>query len=216
SQQHITVADWRVVLGCPLDILPGCGPQELAQHRGFADLSAMKRVEDQAFRAVAEPDQEVPGKSEADTLPALRPRRVQVENPERYRQTFAAIDDPHQIAILQIVVSQFVAAVAMLQQDDLVERLRTGSEIASSARVPPDIPGERGEVLAVTAEIYARPLERGERERRLSDRQDRRVRGTELAQVAGALCGIEDLRQFAHRNYRNSQLLHLDWSGARC
>src|SRR5437868_12106959 len=146
------------MLGRQLDLLPGCGLQELAQHPRLADLPAMKGVEDQALLAVPEPDQEVPGKSKADALPTLRPRRVQIENPERHRQPFAAIDDPHQIAVLQIVVSQFVAAVAVLQQDDLVERLRTGGEIAGRARVPPDIPGERGEMPAVAAEPDARPL----------------------------------------------------------
>src|SRR5205085_3645152 len=153
--QPVTVADRRVMRGRQLDLLPGCGLQELAQHRGPADLPAMKRVEDQAFRAVPEPDQEVPRKSKTEALPTLRPRPVQIENPERHRQAFAAIDDPHQVAVLEIVVSQFVAAVAVLQQDDLVERLRTGGEIAGRASMPPDIPGKRGEMLAVAAETAA-------------------------------------------------------------
>ena len=103
----------------------------------------MERVEDQPLGAVAEPDQEMSGKGQPDAVPALRARGVQIEDPERHRQPFAAVDDPHQIGVLHVVVGQLVAAVAVFQQDDLVERPRPRGEIAAGIGMPADIAGDR-------------------------------------------------------------------------
>jgi hypothetical protein len=62
-----------------------------------------------------------------------------------------------------------------------------------------NIPREGDEVLPVSSEGDTRPLERGKRERRLGDRQHRRPRRTERAQILRALLGIEGVGQFRHR-----------------
>jgi hypothetical protein len=53
------------------------------------------QIEDKPLRALREADQKMPGKAEAHRLPALGARGVQVENAQRHRQAFAAVDDPH-------------------------------------------------------------------------------------------------------------------------
>src|SRR6202158_2357863 len=116
----------------------------------------------------------MPGKAEADAVPALRPRGMQVKDAERHRQAFAAIDDPHQVGVLQIVVGQLVAAIAVFQEDDLVERPGPRGEVAAGSAMPPDIARDRREVLAIAYEADARPLEGSEGERGFADRQDRR------------------------------------------
>ena len=130
------------MLGRQLDLLPGHRLQQLAQLRRVADPAAVERVEDQPLGAFAQPDQEMPGKGQPDAVPALRPRGMQIEDAERHRQAFAAVDDPHQIGVLQIVVGQLVAAIAVFQQDDLVERLRPRGEIAAALGMPADIAGQ--------------------------------------------------------------------------
>ena len=54
-------------------------------------------------------------------------------------------------------------------------------------------------MLAVTRQRDARPVERGERQRRLGDWQDRGFRSTKLAQKPRALVEIERIRQAAHQ-----------------
>ncbi len=55
----------------------------------------------------------MPGKGQPNAVPALRARGVQIEDTERHRQPFAAVDDPHQIGVLHVVVGQLVTAVAV-------------------------------------------------------------------------------------------------------
>jgi hypothetical protein len=123
---------------------------------------------------------------------------VQIEDAERHRQAFAAIDDPHQIGVLQIVIGQLVAAVAVLQQQDFVQRPGTGGEIAAGVWVAVNITRQAREVLSVAGQTDPRPLERGKRQRRLADRQDRRTCRGYLPQVTGALLGIEGVGQLGH------------------
>ena len=90
-----------------------------------------------------------PGKPSPTAVPALGPRGMQIEDAERHRQAFAAVDDPHQVGVLQIVVGQLVAAIAVFQQDDLVERVGARGKIALRAGVAADIARERRKMLAV-------------------------------------------------------------------
>src|SRR6202035_1732160 len=97
--------------------------------RRVADASAVKRVENQPLGALPQADQEMSREAETDAVPALRPRGMQIEDAERHRQALATVDDTHQVGVLQIVIGQLIAAVAVFQQDDLVERLRPRREI---------------------------------------------------------------------------------------
>ena len=152
------------------------------------------------------------GKGQADAVPALRARGVQVKDAERHRQPFAAIDDPHQIGILHVVVGQLVAAVAVLQQENCHSSARARAvKIADGAGIemPPEIASQRIEVLAIARESDARALERGQRQRRLAHRQHRRVGGCKIAQVARALLqveGIQAARSSRPRKITNSML----------
>src|SRR5439155_17607732 len=82
-EQHIAVADRRVMLRHQLDLLARGRLQQLAQHRRLANLPTVKRVEDQPLGAIAQPDQEVSGKRQPDALPALCPRGMQIEDDPR-------------------------------------------------------------------------------------------------------------------------------------
>ncbi len=62
----------------------------------------------------------------------------------------------------------------------------------------PDIPCDHGQVLTVPRESDPRALERGQRQRRLADRQHRQIGRCDTAQVARALLQVEGVGQLAH------------------
>ena len=173
AQQHIAVRDRRVIFRRQLAVAADDRLQQLAQFGRAADLAAVERIEDQPLRPVGQPDQKMAGKGEPGRLPALRAGGVDEQDPEHHRQPFAAVDDPHQIGVLQIVVGQLVAGIAVLQQDDLVERAGAVGKIARRAGMARDIAGDQPQMIAVAGEIDALALERGQHQRRLGDRQDR-------------------------------------------
>jgi hypothetical protein len=107
------------------------------------------------------------GEGEPGHFPALSPRGMNVEDPERHRQTFTAVDDPDQIGVLQVVIGQRVAGIAILQQDDLIERTSARGEVAGGIRMLADIAGDQPQMIAIMPEIDTRALERGKRQRRL-------------------------------------------------
>ena len=160
------------MFGQELAVAAGCGLEQLAQFRGTADLTIVERVDDDAFRAIGQPDEKMAGEGEPGHVPALSPRGMDVEDPERHRQTFAAIDHPHQIGVLQVVIGQRVAGIAVFQQDDLVERAGASAEVAGSVGMIADIAGDQPQMIAIMPEIDTWTFERGECQRRLGDRQN--------------------------------------------
>ena len=77
-----------------------------------------------------------------------------------------------------------------------------------------DIAGELVEMLGAAAQPDARPVERGEGERRLRERQGRRVRRADLAQKPLAL--LEGRTRPAVRSSQGEGYsLHLDRGGSR-
>ena len=142
------------------------------------------------------------GKSEPGRFPALRAGGVDKQNAEHDRQPFAAVDDPHQIGVLQIVVGQLVARIAVFQQDDFVQRQGTPGKIARGARMLRHVASDQLQVIAVAREIDPPALERGQRQRRLGDRQDAPVRGAELAQKALATFGVGAVGRLDHGSRR--------------
>ena len=111
------------------------------------------------------------GKGEARRFPALGAGGVDKQDAERDRQPFAAVDDTHQIRVLQVVVGQLVARIAVFQEDDFVERAGAIGKAAAGAGMAGDIAGDQLQMLAVAGEIDALTLERRQRQRRLRDRQ---------------------------------------------
>src|SRR6185312_9636277 len=74
----------------------------------------------------------------------------------------AAVDDADQIGVLRVVVGQLVAAIAVFQEDDLVQRAQPRLDPAAGAGMAADIAGELVEMLGIAAQPDARPVERGE------------------------------------------------------
>ena len=70
-----------------------------AQLRGTADLAIVERVDDDTFQAIGQPDEKMAGEGEPGHVPALSPRGMDVEDPKRHRQTFAAVDHSDQIGV---------------------------------------------------------------------------------------------------------------------
>src|SRR5215472_13727376 len=98
------------------------------------------------------------GKGQARHVPTLGARGVDVEDAERNRQTLAAVDDPYQVGVLQIVIGQLVAGIAILQQDDLVERAGPRREVARRALMTPDVARQQPEMIAVARQVDMRAL----------------------------------------------------------
>src|SRR3984893_1154179 len=216
AQQDVAVRDRRVVFGQQLAFLTGSRLQQLAQLGGAADLAAMERIEDQPFASIGEPDQKMAGEGEADRVPTLGAAGMHVEDSEGYRQALPAVHDTHQIGVLQIVIGQLVAGIAVLQKDDLVERAGARGEIARDTGVTGDILDEQVQMLAIACGPDPRTLERGESQCRLGDRQDRLARGAEIAQKARADFWIVSFRGLAHPpSIPESELLYLDRSRRR-
>src|SRR5207248_4030816 len=115
--QHVTVRYWSVVLGLKLAVETGGRLQQFAQFGCSADPAAVERVEDQPVGTVRQTDKKMPGEGEPDRLPALGTAGVHVENAERDRETLPAVDDPHQVRVLQVVIGQCVAGIPVLQKD---------------------------------------------------------------------------------------------------
>jgi hypothetical protein len=84
---------------------------------------------------------------------------MDIEDAERHRQTLASVNHPHQVGVLQVVITQLVAGVAVFQQDDLVERASARGEVACGTRVPSDIAGEQPQMIAIAPEGDPRALE---------------------------------------------------------
>ena len=121
------------------------------------------------------------GKGEAGGFPALSAGGVDIKDAEHHRQAFAAVDDPHQVGVLQIVVGQLVARVAILEEDDLVQRARPLGKVARGTLMTRDVTGDQLQMLAITRKVDALALERGEHEGGFGDRQDAPVGRAELA-----------------------------------
>jgi hypothetical protein len=121
-QQHLAVADRRVVFGLELGGAAGRRLEHLAQLGRRADDSGIEGIDDGALALMLEPHQEVPGKRQPGHPPTLRPSAMDVEDAESDGQPLAAIDDPHQIGVLQIVIGRRVALIGIFAEDDLVER----------------------------------------------------------------------------------------------
>ena len=114
----------------------------------------------------------MPGKGQPGRLPTLGAGGVDEQDSEDHRKPFPAVDHAHQIGVLQIVVSQLVAGIAILQQDDLIERASAAGKVARRSRMPRNIAGDQLQVIAVAGEIDPLALERGQHQRRFSYRQD--------------------------------------------
>src|SRR3970040_1047812 len=78
--------------------------------------------------------QKMTRKIEASDVPSLPARAVDDENSQCHRQTFAPIDHPHQIRVLQVVVVLAVAAVAVMAIDYVPKRRNALAEMLHPAR----------------------------------------------------------------------------------
>src|SRR5262249_44693860 len=103
---------------------------------------------------------------------------------------------------LQVVIAQFVPRVAVFQQDDLVERARAPGEVTRCARMLADIASDQPQMVAIACQIDPRPFERGQRQRRLSNRPIALTRSTELAQKPLACLRIEGFGRLVHSTIR--------------
>src|SRR5205814_10526683 len=111
AQQYVTVRYRSVVLALKLAVDAGGRLQQFAQFGCSADSAAMEGVDDQPLGTVRQADKKMAGKGEPDGLPALGAARVHVENAESYRQALPAVDDAHQVGVLQVVIAQFIAGI---------------------------------------------------------------------------------------------------------
>ena len=86
----------------------GIGPHHLAQQAaqvgGTAHHAVMERIDDMAGTVDADPDQEVRRKSQPFGIPMAQARDMQIEDRQRHRQPLAALDDTHEVGVLQVVV----------------------------------------------------------------------------------------------------------------
>src|SRR5262249_44790585 len=178
------------------------------------DPAAMKGVEDQLFRTGRQANKKMAGEGEAIGFPTLRAARMHIENSERHRQAFPAVDNPHQIGVLQVVIALVVAGIPMFQENDLVERADPLADTARRPRMAADIAREHPQMLAVPFRSDPRALERGERQGRLGDRQNALARGAKLAQKTRASLRIVALRWAIHLALI-SKFLDLDSSRRR-
>src|SRR3984893_9297204 len=135
---------------------------------------------------------------EPDSLPALSAAGVHVENTERHRQAFPAVDDAHQIGILQVVIGQRIAGIPVSQKQDLVESAGSLGYIAGRSGMAADITREHLQMLAVARRADPRAFERGERQGRLGDWQTAFARSAEFAQKICASLWIVSLRRTDH------------------
>src|SRR5262249_44565999 len=133
AQLQVAVADRRVMMRLELSLDAGGSLQQLAQLDHAAPPAAVERVEDGALAAALGPAQEVGGEVEAGGLPALRAGGVQEKDAERHRQPLAAVDDAHQVGVLQVVIAHLVALVAVAAGKHLGERLHLGVEAVAEA-----------------------------------------------------------------------------------
>ena len=174
----------------------------------------MERVEDQPLGAVRQPHKKMAGEGEPDGFPALGAAGVHVKDSQRHGQPLPAVDDAHQIGVLQIVIGQRVAGIPVFQKNDLVESAGSFRDISGCGRMLADIYREQPQMLAVPLRADPRAFERGERQGRLGDRQNAFARGAEFAQKICAGLWIVSLRRLDHPSLI-SEFVHLD-SGRRC
>ena len=201
------------MLGLKLAVGTGGRLQQFAQFACGADPSAVERVEDQPLGTVRQTDKKMAREGEPDSLPALGAAGVHVENAERHRQALPAVDDAHQVRVLQVVIGQRVAGIPVFQKHDLVEGAGSLGDIAGRRGMAADIAREQLQMLAVARRADPRAFERGERQGRLGDRQDAFARSAELTQKICASLWIVSLRRLDHPSLI-SEFVHLD-SGRR-
>ncbi len=109
------------------------------------------------------------GKGEARHLPTLSAASTEIENAERHRQPLAPIDHAHEVGVLQIVVGEVIAAIAVGADDYRAQRLGSGGSLHGPHGGSPEIARKRRQMLPIAHEGDLRPIERGECERRLAD-----------------------------------------------
>src|SRR6185437_5231887 len=103
-EQNAAVADRRVIIGIELVGVGTAGLQHAAELGRVRRGTAAERIDDEAPSAGLQPDQETAREIEADHLPALRAGGMQIKDAERYRHATAALDHPHEIGVLQVVI----------------------------------------------------------------------------------------------------------------
>src|SRR6185312_3041669 len=104
------------------------------------------------------------------------------------------VDDAHEVGVLQILVGQRVAPIAVAREDHRVERGDVALDIAAAARLRADVASERREMMMVAGEIHSGPLKRrqgqgGRRERQRSvghtaDLTQKGLRGAAIVEAA--------------------------------
>ena len=163
--QNIPIADGLVMFGRQFGIQSGSYFQQLAQIRRRAFDSIIERVDNDPVAAAANTNHEMAGKVQPVGGIAMRAGRLKKKYAEGNRQSLLAVDHTHQISILNVVISERVAAVAVCLQNYGGERFW---QVFSSSKCIADIVGQFFDVIPVSIRRDTRPVKCSKRQRALS------------------------------------------------
>ena len=173
----------------------------------------MKRVQHGALPGAVDADQEVPGETQAMHGPAARPAGVQVQNAQRHRQALAAVNHPHQVGVLDIVIGEFVSTVAKAGSHGFGQRgdaVIVGCVIGNG-----DGAGQFRQMIAVAVERNLRPVQRGQRQRRLGQIDLVVVLPADLLQIGGKRLAIVNRHGQAGDFLRRGSSFSMTWLTTR-
>ncbi len=131
------------------------------------------------------PDQKVPGEVQPLGIPALVACDLEIEQRQRHRQALAALDDLHEVGVLQVVVGRAVAAIGEGLGDHFGQRLGHGAapmhEVGDRGRHLRHVLAERHEVDRLFV------LQQAQGQRHLDDLQTHAVARTEVLEAGKRL-----------------------------
>ena len=98
-------------------------------------------------------------------MPALSAGGVNVKDAERHGQALAAVDDPHQIGVLHVLIGEGIALIAVALGQHFRECGGTRGEIGGALGRGGSVISNLRQVIAVALERHTGTIERRQRER---------------------------------------------------
>ena len=164
--EDIAVADGFVMGGNQFGVEPGGRLEQFAQI-GRRPLDAViERVDNQPVAVLAGADQEMAGEIQPVRREPVGAGGMQIQNAERHRQALLAVDHAHQVGVLDIVIGEHVAVIAVLSQHHPVQRRNDAAAVYQRRA---DIVGKPLDMVAVTGQGDAGPVERSKRKRGIGE-----------------------------------------------
>lgn len=163
THKDVAIADRGVMVGRQFGFHPRRCFEKFAQINGRAFNSFIERIDDQPCAVFTGTYHKMAREVDPVSGEAMGPGSMQIQNAQRHRQPFFSIYDAHQIGILNIVIGEHIAVIAMRLEDDAVQCLDQRDTAGGKGFA--DIIGKTRYMVAVPVKRDTRAVERGKRKR---------------------------------------------------